>query len=527
MRLSGYNKSGDLRLVGGNYPEKGRLEIYHNSTWGTICDDGFETPDATVACRQLGYRTSTSTFYTASGGTEPVWLDDMACDGTERRIDKCSHPGWKNHNCGHGEDVGVRCTGEYGGNGDWGSWSSWTKCSSSCDSGFRTRNRLCNHPVPSSSSLYCNGTSFEVLKCSIARCTVDGSWGGWSMWSRCNATCGGGVKKRWRNCNNPYPSSGGSTCSGMAKETLLCAESNCPVNGDWSEWQVWSVCSSSCGSGNRKRTRLCDNPPPSYGGRFCNGNTLDLDSCNINECPVDGNWSGWSSWNICSATCDGGIQDRNRKCDAPQPSNGGLYCNGTPIESRPCHNLYCKIDGQWGTWQEWETCNTTCGNGTQQRLRKCDSPSPYFGGSECMGLDVDIQICYQDICPDVQLQEQEDSLNFISPVILGIVAVVSIVVIAVITCISLFVFRRFRPGKVADRKRNRSNTENLLELRVTSQQNDYVCDKQNDLYDICNAESIVPVNTQIATDNIETGANANIPCNAGNVEDVYENLKIA
>lgn len=43
-----------------------------------------------------------------------------------------------------------------------------------------------------------------------------------------NANCGGGVKKRTRNCNNPCPSAGGSTCSGMAEETLLCAESNCP-----------------------------------------------------------------------------------------------------------------------------------------------------------------------------------------------------------------------------------------------------------------------------------------------------------
>ncbi|CAG2194251.1 unnamed protein product [Mytilus edulis] len=30
----------------------------------------------------------------------------MSCDGTERRIDKCSHRGWNTHDCGHGEDVG-------------------------------------------------------------------------------------------------------------------------------------------------------------------------------------------------------------------------------------------------------------------------------------------------------------------------------------------------------------------------------------------------------------------------------------
>ncbi|CAC5422942.1 unnamed protein product [Mytilus coruscus] len=41
-----------------------------------------------------------------------------------------------------------------------------------CDSGYETRNRLCNHLVPSSRSSYCNGKSFEVLNCSIARCRV-------------------------------------------------------------------------------------------------------------------------------------------------------------------------------------------------------------------------------------------------------------------------------------------------------------------------------------------------------------------
>lgn len=46
--------SGDLRLIGGtNY---GRLEIYHSSSWGSICDDGFTKNNAIVACRQMKLR---------------------------------------------------------------------------------------------------------------------------------------------------------------------------------------------------------------------------------------------------------------------------------------------------------------------------------------------------------------------------------------------------------------------------------------------------------------------------------------
>ena len=33
----------------------GRLEIYVNHTWGTVCDDNFYSTEASVACSQLGF----------------------------------------------------------------------------------------------------------------------------------------------------------------------------------------------------------------------------------------------------------------------------------------------------------------------------------------------------------------------------------------------------------------------------------------------------------------------------------------
>ena len=57
--------TGDLRLAGTSTSSlQGRVELCNNNQWGTVCDDLWGTPDATVVCRQLGYsRTGNKTDY--------------------------------------------------------------------------------------------------------------------------------------------------------------------------------------------------------------------------------------------------------------------------------------------------------------------------------------------------------------------------------------------------------------------------------------------------------------------------------
>ncbi|GMI37144.1 hypothetical protein TeGR_g14787, partial [Tetraparma gracilis] len=97
---------------------QGRLEVFHDGQWGTVCDDSFEEPDAQVACRQLGNElgyTLTGWSVVSSSNTDDgngsIWLDDLGCSGSETNLGTdCSHRGWGSEDCGHSEDVGVSCT---------------------------------------------------------------------------------------------------------------------------------------------------------------------------------------------------------------------------------------------------------------------------------------------------------------------------------------------------------------------------------------------------------------------------------
>ncbi|EDO46935.1 predicted protein, partial [Nematostella vectensis] len=115
----------------------------------------------------------------------------------------------------------------------------------------------------------------------------DGGWGAWTSWSLCSKTCGGAVVTRTRECNSPEPSNGGKPCEPSdAKETKEdCTKPSGPRDGEWSDWSEWSHCSVTCGGGVISRSRECTNPEPARGGKTCPGDDTETAQDCLEPCP--------------------------------------------------------------------------------------------------------------------------------------------------------------------------------------------------------------------------------------------------
>ena len=102
-----------IRLANGTNEKEGRVEIYWNNRWGTVCDDIWDDNDANVICKQLGYSGGSAKVSAYFGeGSGLILLDNVNCNGRESRIFDCRHDTFGEHDCGHHEDAGVICFGE-------------------------------------------------------------------------------------------------------------------------------------------------------------------------------------------------------------------------------------------------------------------------------------------------------------------------------------------------------------------------------------------------------------------------------
>ncbi|XP_038644281.1 deleted in malignant brain tumors 1 protein-like, partial [Scyliorhinus canicula] len=103
----------ELRLVNGKHRCEGRVEIFYNGIWGTLCSDNVDKRDAEVICKQLQCGPHMSINYDARSfgeGSGPIWLDEIDCGSHESTLWQCQSNPWGQHNCYHREDASVVCS---------------------------------------------------------------------------------------------------------------------------------------------------------------------------------------------------------------------------------------------------------------------------------------------------------------------------------------------------------------------------------------------------------------------------------
>ena len=156
---------------------------------------------------------------------------------------------------------------------------------------------------------------------------------------------------------------------------------------------------------------------------------------------MDGYWSAWQDWGMCSQSCGDGMQTRQRTCSFPFPLNQGDSCPGSSQEARGCNKGVCQgaytvlndwinINrentikkktfcsdtkkwyqqrasalplleyGVWSQWGAWEKCSVSCNNGTKSRERVCTTQGALClkmngekGEKERMNMECNMEAC--------------------------------------------------------------------------------------------------------------------------------------
>ena len=97
---------GRPELRGGSSPREGNVFI----NGAPVCDDHWTISEGNVVCQQLGLSLRRITVNSYFGTVSDTFgMDDVNCEGSEERLEDCSHVGEAQENCRGGEAAGVVC----------------------------------------------------------------------------------------------------------------------------------------------------------------------------------------------------------------------------------------------------------------------------------------------------------------------------------------------------------------------------------------------------------------------------------
>jgi len=172
-------------------------------------------------------------------------------------------------------------------------------------------------------------------------------WGEWEA-SSCSVTCDGTGFKVLRR---EITSGDRNNCNGCNTRVDECTiEEKCPVDCQWSEWSS-SECTAPCGSGTLTKERTSKLPKEKLNETpSCMHKLVLVESCNTQECPVNCEWGRWQDQ---ACDCATGLMTRTRQ-KLKEKAHGGRSCSGKSFDTTACHYLECKIP--YAVGQKGEIC---------------------------------------------------------------------------------------------------------------------------------------------------------------------------
>jgi len=471
-----------VRLIGSS-SSSGRLEIFHNGQWGTVCAPWpywFKDSSATVVCRMLGFENGTAHYKAAFGqGNGPIWLSYPNCRGNELSIFDCpinqGYPiGSPFSECNHGHDVGVSCpvvrligpsssTGrlEIFHNGQWGTvcapWPSWFNKSSAtvvCRMlGFSSGTiygliygefTLDNGPIWLSYP-HCKGNELSIFDCPMHHDMPIGS-----PWSGCNHRYDVGVSCQAMECADPLIAAeychNGGTCFEMSGNGR---GYGCHCTAEWTGERCevgYLPCElrENCTTDKNE----CDKSPCKNGGTCTNydgdysckcqdgwtGNNCDQEKCTGDKCTgYRGTKAKTKSGHTCLPWSTVGLPELDENyCRNPhgmlddiwcyfkkEPRKQWEYCSlGSGCQSNTCVHGTCGINtckcdlGYIGEYCNKDKCqeHNPCFHGNcsvVQGVQTCKC-EPGYGGDHCAE---DIDECQSNPCGNPAQSICTDGVN--------------------------------------------------------------------------------------------------------------------
>ena len=105
---------GSVRLIGGDRPCSGQVEVHSGEAWTPVSDGNFTLATAQVICAQLGCGKAVSVLkhMPCRESDGQVWAEEFRCEGEEPELQVCPRVPCPGGTCHHSGAAQVVCSGE-------------------------------------------------------------------------------------------------------------------------------------------------------------------------------------------------------------------------------------------------------------------------------------------------------------------------------------------------------------------------------------------------------------------------------